>query len=804
MKTKKENLIKVQNNKGVAPRKKTIKSKIITAIVANVAISLILVGGISAFMTYNNTVSTLENTMAELATVASERVAWELSAYKNIAIEVGSTQELANPEIATDEKKSIIDQRAKTHGFESGNVIGLDGKSIFDGTDFSDREYVKAAFKGEASVSDPVVSKVTGKLAIIIAAPLWENGVPNSRVVGAVYFAPKEDFLNQIMTSINISEHSGAYILDKEGNTIADVKMDTVLANQNIEVMSETDLQLKEIAVMHADMRQGGSGFGIYKISGNSKFLAYAPIANSNGWSLGVNAFTNDFMQATINSVIATIILLILSIMAAFVIAAVVGGKISKPITLCTDRLSLLSVGDLRTPVPTVKTNDETQTLAEGTAIIVNGLSGIIGDLDTVLHGITAGDLSVATSVPYPGEFAALETLIAQVIQDLNTTMTQVNVAADEVLSGSNQVSDGAQALSQGATEQASAIEELSATIAEMTEQIKQNAQHVKNADKIIEATANEVGNCDEKMHAMVAAMKDISEKSGEISKIIKTIDDIAFQTNILALNAAVEAARAGSAGKGFAVVADEVRNLAQKSAEAAKITTELIEGSITAVASGAKIAQETAGSLGIIVVNAKQISATVDEISVASDQQADGAGQITIGVDQIASVIQTNSATAEESAAASEELSSQAALLKQLVSKFKTKEIVPVTYTKEKEYYAPIVPEQTEPVRRTEIYKAPEHHPQPKPAEEPKPVEEPKPAEEPKPIAPKKQEVRKAEKPQKQEVRKTEERRPAETHTEPNPVAPCTKQEKVDNFQPSKPAHTPTYKANNNGNDKY
>lgn len=651
---------------------KHIKNKIIVAIISIVSSSLLLVGLVSALMIYNSTISTLEVTMTELAKVASERVSWELTAYKNIALEAGSVARLSSPDVDIATKKGIIDQRAKSYNFQRGNIIGLDGKSIFDGTDFSERDYVKAALKGEAYISDPVISKVTGKLSIIVAAPLWEGGIVGTRVVGVVYFAPNEDFLNQIMLSIKISEGSSAYIINKDGYTIADVNMDSVVAGKNIGTMSQTDPQYEDIAAMHANMSAGQSGFGRYVLEDKSKFLGYAPISGSNGWSLAVNSYTSEFMQATTRSILITAILLVASLIAAFVVATLVGKGIAKPITACTDRLALLSNGDLTTPVPKVKTSDETQTLAHATDIIVNGLFGIIEDLDHVFTSITQGDLSVSTSVAYPGDFEHLEIAIKEVIAQLNGTMSQINIAAEEVSSGSEQVSSGAQALSQGATEQASSIEELSSTIAEISEQIKNNAQNVKDANILIDITANEVTTCDTKMKEMIAATKDISDKSKEISKIIKTIDDIAFQTNILALNAAVEAARAGNAGKGFAVVADEVRNLAQKSAEAAKNTTELIEGSINAVANGEKIALDTASSLAKIVTNAIKIGTTIAQIAVASKEQADGAAQITTGADQIASVIQTNSATAEESAAASEELSSQSALLKSLVAKFK------------------------------------------------------------------------------------------------------------------------------------
>ncbi|MEG0019411.1 MAG: methyl-accepting chemotaxis protein [Oscillospiraceae bacterium] len=654
---------------------KTIKMKIVTAILTTVALSLALVGSVTAYMNYNSTVSTLEGAMTELAQVAADRVSWQLTAFKNVAVEVGSIARMSNPETPLADKKAILDQRAKDYGFQRGNIVGLNGRSLLDGTDFSDRDYIQTALKGKAVISSPVMSKVTGLLTVIVAAPIWDGGVPGSRVVGAVYFAPNEEFLNDIMRSIKISENAGAYIIDKNGYTIADLNLDTVKAGENIEELAKSDKTLAPLSIMHGEMHAGKTGFGTYKIHGISKFLGYSPIAGTDGWCMGVSAYTKDFTKAMINSIYITIGLLIGALLVAWVVASTVGKKISAPISTCTDRLVLLSQGDLKSPVPTVTSRDETGALARATTTIVDGLTSIIVDIDGVLSGISNGDLTVAPSVAYPGDFKNMETSVGKVLLDLNDTMANINIAADQVSSGSDQVSSGAQALSQGATEQASSIEELSATITEISAQITQNAGNVKLANNLVAETGAEVSSGNEKMQDMVIAMKDILGKSGEIGKIIKTIDDIAFQTNILALNAAVEAARAGSAGKGFAVVADEVRNLAQKSAEAAKNTTGLIEGTITAVQKGSKIADDTAKSLEIIVEKAQHIITTIEQIAVASSQQAEGASQITVGVDQISSVVQTNSATAEESAAASEELSSQASLLKDLVSRFKMRD---------------------------------------------------------------------------------------------------------------------------------
>ena len=317
---------------------------------------------------------------------------------------------------------------------------------------------------------------------------------------------------------------------------------------------------------------------------------------------------------------------------------------------------------------------DELGILADNLRFVLSTLSSYIRHICDRLNSLANGELDVEMDMDYLGEFESIKESGNQIIAALNDTLGQIHQASDQVANGSEQVSSGAQALSQGATEQASSVQELAATLNELSEQVSQTASNARDVNELIATTGAEVNNSNAKMAEMMEAMTKINESSGQIEKIIKTIEDIAFQTNILALNAAVEAARAGEAGKGFAVVANEVRSLASKSAEAAKDTTVLIGNSLEAVADGNRIAKDTQSSLQSVVDNAQQIASNMLKITKATDRQAEGLTQVTLGVDQISSVVQTNSATAEESAAASEELFSQSSLLKSLVGRFHLK----------------------------------------------------------------------------------------------------------------------------------
>lgn len=345
---------------------------------------------------------------------------------------------------------------------------------------------------------------------------------------------------------------------------------------------------------------------------------------------------------------------------------------ITRPIRELEASAGKIVAGDFNMDIK-YHSKDELGGLADAFREMAGILEDIIMDASRLLSEMADGNFDVRTNAEkrYVGEFQGLLLSIRKQNRGLSGTLSQINSSADQVSAGASQVSYGAQALSQGATEQAASVQELAATISGISQQVKETAENAQTARSQSNSAGDKVEECNRQMQDMTKAMEEITRTSNEIGKIIKTIEDIAFQTNILALNAAVEASRAGTAGKGFAVVADEVRNLASKSAEASKDTSDLIENVIGAVSQGTNITNATAKSLVQVVEEVRAASSTVDKIANAAESQAGAVEQVSVGVDQISSVVQTNSATAVESAAASEELSSQAEVLKNLVAKF-------------------------------------------------------------------------------------------------------------------------------------
>ena len=467
-----------------------------------------------------------------------------------------------------------------------------------------------------------------------------------------------------------------ATVFDKEGTDYIRV-VTTVKDDKGARAVG-TPLDTKGAA--YAEINKGNSFTGKTEILGVQYMTQYVPMFNSDKKVIGIyfvgvpmstiNGIYDKETSATVNTLVIIIAIVLL---AAAALTIMLSNRIVRPIKKVTDAAQEIANGNFDVSLD-IKSKDEVGQLAEAFKLTIEQLvnyQGYIDDISEALQNVSRGNLRTKLNKEYTGQFTKLKDSISELLENLNTTMLQINQTMIQVDGGAIHVSNGAQSLSQGATEQASAIEELSATIADITQQIKHNADNAESAHNKAAYAGEELNNSTAQMKDMIRAMQKITEKSSEISKIVKLIDDIAFQTNILALNAAVEAARAGAAGRGFAVVADEVRNLAGKSAEAAKDTTKLIEESIQAIDEGANIAGRTSSSLNKTGEVTSEAVALINRIAQATEEQAMSIDQINQGVEQISAVVQTNAATAEESAAASEQLSGQASILKELISKF-------------------------------------------------------------------------------------------------------------------------------------
>ncbi len=539
--------------------------------------------------------------------------------------------------------------------------------------------YVGARDSGNTYITEPYPYELSNGETVYLVTLSTPVTAANGTFIGVANCDILAESINGI--EFNNGGYKTAYstILSAGGMYIAD-SADAGRLSSYVDTESKLGQDIANVAQSSEPLLTEGKNphFG-----NKDAIVSYIPITlegTNLRWSSGFVVNTNEVFASQTRMTFFIVLTCILGLLLLSTATFVIIKNALSPIGYVMNLADKMRRCDLSDNESDIKLHDdELGELADIFTQTSNGLATIIKDINYCLNNMASGNFRVDSQCEelYIGEYSHILRDMRQISDNLSQTLWQIEEASDQVRSGSEQVAIGAQALSQGATEQASSIEDLVTTINDLSVRIKGNADEAGLANTLAQDAGSGVIESNKHMQELLSAMREINETSSEIGKIIKTIDNIAFQTNILALNAAVEAARAGGAGKGFAVVADEVRNLASKSADAAKNTTALIQNSVLAVENGSKLANATASSLQEVVEKVQDVEQKIKNIASVSDEQADSVSRIAQGIDQISAVVQTNSATAEESAAASEELSSQANVLKSMMTQFTLREEV-------------------------------------------------------------------------------------------------------------------------------
>ncbi|MDD4571711.1 MAG: methyl-accepting chemotaxis protein [Clostridia bacterium] len=552
------------------------------------------------------------------------------------------------------------------YAFRDGSDIKLDIMQVYD-LDSTADYYALAKSTNTVHVTEPYEYTLsTGETIWLISmsCPILDK---NGKFLGVTNCDIKTDTLNSLEYDLGGYKTSYSSILTGKGKYVANTADKSLMGST---FTAEGEIGEKVLTASANGERLFLEGKN--SVNGEESLIILFPVNISNveeTWSSVFVVSKSEALKDVSTTVLIVAVIALISLVVLAILCFAMLRKSLKPMDKIVKLATDMGNGILDTDIR-VDTKDELGDLARIMKNTSNILNSYIGEISLILNKISEGDFRVAVEQDYLGDFLPIKTSLNNILDALNQIFKKISMAAEQVSAGSGEVSNGSQVLAQGATEQASSIEELSASIATIAEQVKQNAANAVNANSQMSVVGTDMEKSNQQMDKMLNAMTEINESSTQIAKIIKAIEDIAFQTNILALNAAVEAARAGAAGKGFAVVADEVRNLAGKSAQAATDTTALISTSVESVEGGMKIAEETANALREAVTEVKGAMGLIEQISDASNEQAASIEQITQGVEQISAVVQTNSATAEESAAASEELSGQANLLNEEISK--------------------------------------------------------------------------------------------------------------------------------------
>lgn len=648
-----------------------ITGKLASAIVVSVVIAVAILFAVVYFQMSNALLDKSEN----LLKTTTDRTLQETRAWMNSTLTMLEAQrdtieyeDMDVPDMM-DYIRHTVDQN---EAYPAGMYVALTDGSLYHasfvpGPDFDakSKSWYQDGIQSDAFILGDVYFDEDSQSYVVGASGVLKAGDGTVRGVAAadVYL----DSISKIVSKVQLEDTGGIFLVDTRTDTIIGHR-DSAITGQRLSEMRD-DMYV----YVNDQIRAAQTGLSLHSNT-------YIQVENVPGSDWTAVAYVSrgevlqELHQLTVNMlVVAVLAVLVLIFLVVIQVRRVIGRPVKELSLVATQ----IAQGELDQTIH-YHSKDELGVLAydfNQVTLRLRDYVAYIQEISEKLHEIAAGNLAFTLKNQYTGEFEKIKTALEEISDSMNNTMGQLRAASKDVAAGAEQVANGATTLSQGSTEQAAEVDVLARHISSVSDSVHKIAQGAQEASRISQEVKGGLLTSNDKMQKMTVVIRQISDRSSEIHKVVKTIEDIAFQTNILALNAAVEAARAGAAGKGFAVVADEVRALAGKSSAAAQETTVLLSQTVESMEEGVSAAQDTADSMLKVVDRADEMSKLIDNIAEYTKQQDANAAEITQGIEQISTVVQTNVATAEESAAASEELSGQAAMLRELVAKFRLRD---------------------------------------------------------------------------------------------------------------------------------